>query len=674
MAIEKMNLAMCRGRVEQLDRMIWECCVDGNFHVESAGKYISESMGYKQFNEENTYKPLIQQLESLANLAGGKLEDSSMVEIKKISQRKKELIENFKDKIEGYAIERRELEEQKEKCEKGIAVYSNFVGLDVNVDSIGECEFIVARFGRLPKEGYLKLTISTESDGEFATVPNDEVPERQNYADNPYFMFLPCSEDATSKWGVYFAPKNKVAEIDRLFASLHFESFDIPGAAGTPRQIVENLKKDIEIIDALLKELEEKANAIWNENSKDFNKLYSVLNAFDKMFELKRNAVIKDGYFFFVGWVARNGLKNFKKSINSIDDVDVEFSTPEEDTTTSPPVKLNNLKIARPFEFFVEMYGLPGYNDVDITSFVAITYTLMFGIMFGDVGQGLILMIAGWLMWKLKKMALGKALIPCGISSMIFGFIYGSVFGYEEMLDPLYKAIGMNGKPLHVMESVNTILILAISIGIVLVTISIIINIYACLKRKQLGEALFSQNGVAGLLFYLCAVSLAVTFMSKQEFVPSSITVPVLIVCAVILFMKEILIGLVDKHPNWKPESISDFIMQNVFELLEYVLPYASNTVSFLRVGAFVLVHAGMMMVIFSLAGESGNIFVIALGNILIICLEGLLTGIQAMRLEFYEMFSRFYEGDGRPFNAVKINKTEKSNNSFKKFIGGKIS
>ena len=101
-----------------------------------------------------------------------------------------------------------------------------------------------------------------------------------------------------------------------------------------------------------------------------------------------------------------------------------------------------------------------------------------------------------------------------------------------------------------------------------------------------------------------------------------------------------------------------DFILQNVFELLEYVLSYLSNTVSFLRVGAFVLVHAGMMMVVFSWGGESENLFVIILGNVLVIALEGLLTGIQALRLEYYEMFSRFYTGGGTAFRPIRIEKS----------------
>ena len=113
------------------------------------------------------------------------------------------------------------------------------------------------------------------------------------------------------------------------------------------------------------------------------------------------------------------------------------FEDAEEELSHSPPVALKNRKVFKPFEFFVDMYGLPAYDEVDPTPFVAITYVLLFGIMFGDLGQGLCVSIVGWLMWKWKKMKLGKALIPCGISSAIFGTLFGSVFGFEHALDPL---------------------------------------------------------------------------------------------------------------------------------------------------------------------------------------------------------------------------------------------
>ena len=125
-----------------------------------------------------------------------------------------------------------------------------------------------------------------------------------------------------------------------------------------------------------------------------------------------------------------------------------------------------------------------------------------------------------------------------------------------------------------------------------------------------------------------------------------------------ILFVKELLIGKIDKHDKeeYMPDSAADFIMQNFFEVIEYILSYFSNTVSFLRIGAYMLVHAGMMMVFFSLAGDElsvKSVLIIVLGNVIVIALEGLLSGIQVLRLEFYEMFSRFYEGDGKPFEGI---------------------
>ena len=421
--------------------------------------------------------------------------------------------------------------------------------------------------------------------------------------------------------------------------------------------------------DFFVRHSELNAAALWKENRKRCNEIYTKLVDLNTVFEMRRYAACHNKYFFYVGWVLAHDSKAFEKKAEAIENVEVEENDPDKSSGKTPPVKLRNPAIFKPYEYFVDMYGLPSYSDIDVTGFVAITYTLLFGIMFGDLGQGLVLFLLGILGWKIKKMPLARILIPCGLSSAVFGFVFGSVFGYEDMLDPVYHALGMASKPLSVMDSINTVLIVAIGIGVVLVVTAMLLNVISCLKHKKIGEAIFSNNGLVGILFYLAGVAFCVAFMNGPQVLPNSVLFSVMGVCAVLLYIKEIPIGIIDKHPDWKPDSIVDFLLQNLFELIEYVLSYFSNTVSFLRVGAFVIVHASMMMVVFTLGGDGSNIPVIIIGNIIVIALEGLLSGIQGLRLEFYEMFSRFYEGGGRAFTPAKL---EQAQTNLKTKIAGK--
>ena len=558
-------------------------------------------------------------------------------------------IDELDEKLSAMHDEYKELEDQLEQCRNGIAKYEHFTGFDVGLDELFNCKFIKTRFGHMPKESYEKLVA---------------------YDDDPYVLFIPCSTDATDYWGVYCAPRERVDEVDSIFAGLNFERLQVPSAVGTVEQVIDQLKSNIEIIEGDLKQLDERAAALWKENRKRCNEIYTKLVDLNTVFEMRRYAACHNKYFFYVGWVLAHDSKAFEKKAEAIENVEVEENDPDKSSGKTPPVKLRNPAIFKPYEYFVDMYGLPSYSDIDVTGFVAITYTLLFGIMFGDLGQGLVLFLLGILGWKIKKMPLARILIPCGLSSAVFGFVFGSVFGYEDMLDPVYHALGMASKPLSVMDSINTVLIVAIGIGVVLVVTAMLLNVISCLKHKKIGEAIFSNNGLVGILFYLAGVAFCVAFMNGPQVLPNSVLFSVMGVCAVLLYIKEIPIGIIDKHPDWKPDSIVDFLLQNLFELIEYVLSYFSNTVSFLRVGAFVIVHASMMMVVFTLGGDGSNIPVIIIGNIIVIALEGLLSGIQGLRLEFYEMFSRFYEGGGRAFTPAKLEQAQ--TNIKTKFAGKK--
>ena len=268
------------------------------------------------------------------------------------------------------------------------------------------------------------------------------------------------------------------------------------------------------------------------------------------------------------------------------------------------------------------------------------------------------LALAGYLMYKLKRMDIGKILIPCGISGAFFGCIFGSVFGFEHVLDPLYKMIGFKEKPIDVMSSATTLLAFSIGIGVVLVIVAMVFNVFSKIKKRDIGNALFGQNGVCGIMLYSSILLVAGGIVFNLN-VP---TVPVILIGIVLplilIFLEKPLSGLVEGKGFDLGQSIGDYILENFFELFEVLLSYFTNTLSFLRVGAFVLIHAGMMTAFFALAEIMGSgapyVIMIIFGNIFVTALEGLLVAIQVLRLEFYEMFSRFYIGDGRLFTPLK--------------------
>jgi V/A-type H+-transporting ATPase subunit I len=353
-----------------------------------------------------------------------------------------------------------------------------------------------------------------------------------------------------------------------------------------------------------------------------------------------------------------NDVDSFSKAFEGLEEVDIEINEADTDRRITPPTKLKNGWFSRPFGMFVEMYGLPGYNEMDPTPFVAITYSLLFGMMFGDLGQGLVLMLIGYLAYKFKKMRLGAIGIRIGLSSAIFGLLYGSFFGDEEILTPFFTDIlGLPGKPIHVMDGdfTMTLLISAIAIGAVLIIITMILNIIIQLKKKEYVEVVCSHNGIAGLMLYgYIGVGAALQLGLGIPVFNIFTIIPFVAIPLLLIFLKEPIHRKVHHHKMF-PAGFGGFFVEAFFELFEIILSYLTNTMSFLRVGGFILSHAGMMLVVTSLMSMVGDagLLVMIFGNIFVMALEGMIVGIQVLRLQFYEMFSRYYSGNGVAFNAL---------------------
>ena len=638
MAVLSMQAVNIIGLMNHIDEVITVLGESGVFHPDEVSNFYSNLQEFTHLQTKNSYAEPLTNLKSALNQTKRNFPMTDVSDFNPSFEELEAFSETVTAEIDALVENRAAAETQLSETKNNLNVTEHFAGIDVEIIKVAQTKFVEARFGRLPKDSLQKL---------------------EAYKNDDFVDFAVCNEDKTHVWGVYFAPKDKTEEIDKIFEGLYFEQTDLVGDNETPHQKIEEYKSQLPELEAKVKEEQEKLDKYLDENSEQITRYLSKLEELYIYSGIRTKAMQHNNSFIIVGWIPDQNKAQLRKRLKKIKSVELDFSDAKDEIDKSPPVKLKNPFFAKPFEFYTEMYGVPKYNEIDPTSFVAITYIIMFGIMFADLGQGLCLSIVGILMWKLRKMPIGKILFPCGLSSMVFGTLFGSVFGFEDWLNPMFELFGFKGKPIEVMDNTNTIIFAAIGLGVFLLVVAMFLNVYTSFRQKNYGRALFGTSGVAGIVFYGSLVFglLAEIFLGFHV-----MTLPYILGLVVfpflLIFFSEPLGDLVNGEKDWQPESWGGYIVEKIFESIEILLGYVTNTMSFLRVGAFVLVHAGMMMVVFTLAGEPGvgYVIVVVVGNVIVMVLEALLVAIQVLRLEFYEMFSRFYSGEGRVFEPVKIN------------------
>lgn len=647
MAVSTMQAVNIIGFMDEIDDVITVLGESGVFHPDDVSVFYNNTQGFSHLQTKNIYAEHLTNLKASLGLTKRQFPLVDVSNFNPTYQDIQLFCNKICDELNELVEDRDFAAEQLLEAKQNLDETKHFVGLDIEIEKLLELKYVNARFGRLPKDSYVKL---------------------ENYKDDPYIDFSVCTEDKAYYWGVYLAPADKTEEIDRVFSSLFFERCDIIGVNSTPTLHMKKLTALIPHLEDVYKDTEKRIDDYLSINKERILKYLSKLEELSLYSTIRTKALQYNKSFIIVGWVPTEFAKQLKKRLCKHRSVTVEFSDAKNEIKKSPPVKLKNCFLARPFEFYTSMYGVPKYNEIDPSLFVAITYIIIFGIMFADVGQGICLTVVGILMYKIKKMAIGKILAPCGISSAFFGLVFGSVFGFEHLLDPMYKALfGLEEKPIEVMSSemATKIILVAIGIGVFLLITAMVLNVYTSIRQKDYGRALFSTSGVAGIIFY-SAIVFGITgqLLFGLPVFNAPYIIFLIVIPFILIFFAEPLGGLVNKEPDWKPESWKDYIVENIFESIEVLLSYVTNTMSFLRVGAFVLVHAGMMMVVFVLAETAGPIAywpIVVVGNVIVMVLEALLVAIQVLRLEYYELFSRFYSGEGRPYEPVKLKLTQNS-------------
>lgn len=634
--IEKMKFLSITGPKADIDRMTETYLSKYEIHLENALSELTEVANLSPFLEINPYKEALSTIDSFYE----QLEDPSQISPELMDIEK--AIKTVRAVQDGF----RRLEEEKSRLQSEHAeildplkIIRPFKNLNFDVSEILNFKYIHYRFGRIEKQYLQKF-------------------EKYIY-DNLDTLFIKCGEDEMYVYGVYFVPEHQAHKVHAVYSSMHFERIFIPNEYhGTASEAFEKLDTRHREIHKALDANKEASRKFLQDNSTKIVSAKAALDACSSSFDIRKLAACTPGdtntFYILCGWMTEKDALAFQKDIQNDEKIFCLMEDQKAPATQKPPTKLRNPKLFKPFEMYVKMYGLPAYNEMDPTWFVAITYSFIFGAMFGDVGQGLVLFLGGLFLYKTKKMDLAGIISCAGVFSVFFGFMYGSFFGFEDVL----KAIWL--KPMNQMMDVplvgrlNAVFVIAIGFGMFIILICMVFNIINSIRRGDTEKTWFDSNAVAGLVFYGSIVLTIGLFISGKKLPAAAILVIMFGVPLLLMFLKEPLTNLVEKKSKILPEQKGMFFVQSFFELFEVLLSYLSNTLSFLRIGAFAVSHAAMMEVVLMLAGAtnggSPNWVVVVLGNIFVCAMEGLIVGIQVLRLEYYEIFSRFYAGNGREF------------------------
>lgn len=358
----------------------------------------------------------------------------------------------------------------------------------------------------------------------------------------------------------------------------------------------------------------------------------------------------------------------------------VEWLEPDEvsdlhEQKSTPPVKFRNPKVLAPFQMLVANFGIPEYGTIDPTPFIVITYLVMFGLMFPDIGQGAVISLlgfAGTIAFKNRPgmRNISWLLIWCGGASVLFGTLFGSFFGFS-VVKPLWfdfhGVVTGHARTTAKISSIFDILGITIKFGIAVISCGLLFNWINLLIKRRWVELIFDKGGLLGGWMYFGGIYCARYLMgSSFQKAPGSTTLLLLVAApALLLFLKGPLHAAA-RHQRFAPMKLLYFLMEWIVELLEVFSGYLSNTLSFMRVAGLGIAHVSLMVSFFTMAemvrgSDPGagatvvSVILLIAGNVMVIALEGLSAGIQALRLNYYEFFTKFFHGTGKLYQPVSL-------------------
>jgi len=378
----------------------------------------------------------------------------------------------------------------------------------------------------------------------------------------------------------------------------------------------------------------------------------TLLHAKKKILQSGRLATLK-------GFVPKKKLQTLRTKIDSTLKGNSLVFENEVAVSADPPTLVRHNRFVRPFEEITKLYGLPHYDELDPTPIIALTFPLIFGLMFGDIGHGLVLLIGGLLFGFLIKNQSGIKnvcwiLAACGLGAIFAGFLFGEFFGLQ-----VFAPIWFNP-----FDNVLMFLIFSLFVGIIQIMSGLALELIDHALKRNLMDILLTS--IPKIAFYAGSVYLIATYQLNFGAWLSGPILFALVPFLVFAFGKTAVFAI--SKASWRSINIQKdpvTFSERLFESGDLVTRLLSNTMSYTRILALLMAHWALIMATYSIAGLAADGSLLGLvasgviivgGNIFVIALEGLIVFIHSLRLHFYEWFSKFYQGTGTPFSPFKQN------------------
>ena len=550
------------------------------------------------------------------------------------------ITDNLELETQAIVSELTKDEKELDRINQDIEQLQPIAEIGINLDLIQNQQYLLTIIGTMPLENVERLKSS--------------------------LIRVPFVLEILKKYGekavvLLTSSKNNADILGRAARSAYLNALTLPeDYHGTPREILQALRNHARNLQQKIDDHKLNLSILKDAKQDEYRALVWQIRGS----RLLTDAISRFGKYMYtylvVGWVPSDKFSDISRILENISkEIIIESHIPERgNTKQSIPVELNNRGIFGAFQSLVTTYGKPRYEEIDPTILLTITFPLLFGMMFGDVGHGLVLLLLGLLIAskKVKALAgmaaLGTVVAVCGGVAIIFGFLYGSVFGLEHLIHPLW---------MQPMENIMDILIITVVVGVFILNMAFLIHLINAWKIKDWGHFLLGGTGLAGLLFYWSMIGLAVSLFMSSLSIPTMPFVVLAIISAVLIMCSDLLEKVLHHERPLIEGGFVMYFIQVFFELFETMLSLFSNSLSFVRVGAFAVAHAGLSAVVFILAEMAGtpqNIgywVAIVLGNLFIIGFEGMIVGIQTLRLEYYEFLSKFFTGGGKTFSPLSL-------------------